>query len=252
MLGDRLADANAAFRTATEWLQQQRNADHVNALAGATPYLRLAGIVTGGWLLTKSALAAEALRVDRRERVHDGVPRAEGRDRPLLRHPAVAAGCRPRPGDHRRRRRPPRRHVLIAAGDPATRNRKNRSMLARLQLGMNNRVMTLAGATTMTLAIPTIGVAAGPPSDASCTAVPEGVTLVVPHAGGVGLARSSGVEPLAFGSRVLHRSRSGRRTVPCGRRFHRRETADVYRILPGVDRYGPPAARSNWCRAADC
>ena len=37
-------------------------ADPQNALAGATPFLRMAGIVTGGWLLTKSAIAAAELR----------------------------------------------------------------------------------------------------------------------------------------------------------------------------------------------
>ena len=35
-------------------------ADPNDALAGATPYLRMAGIVTGGWLLTAAALAATA------------------------------------------------------------------------------------------------------------------------------------------------------------------------------------------------
>ncbi len=61
-LGDGLADAVVAFRAATEWLQQHANLDPDNGLAAATPYLRMAGIVTGGWLLTKSALAADALR----------------------------------------------------------------------------------------------------------------------------------------------------------------------------------------------
>ena len=62
LLGERLADAAAEFRTATEWLQHHGRDDPNNALAGATPYLRMTGIVTGGWMLTKSALAAEALR----------------------------------------------------------------------------------------------------------------------------------------------------------------------------------------------
>jgi 3-(methylthio)propanoyl-CoA dehydrogenase len=62
VLGERLADAAAAFRTATEWLQRHGDIDPDNGLAAASPYLRMAGIVTGGWLLTKSALAAEALR----------------------------------------------------------------------------------------------------------------------------------------------------------------------------------------------
>ena len=29
-------------------------------LAGATPYLRLMGVVTGGWMLTRAALAAQS------------------------------------------------------------------------------------------------------------------------------------------------------------------------------------------------
>jgi len=33
-------------------------ADPNNMLAGATPYLEMLGIVTGGWMLTRAALAA--------------------------------------------------------------------------------------------------------------------------------------------------------------------------------------------------
>ena len=33
----------------------------VDALAAATPYLRLCGIVVGGWMLAKSAAAAKAM-----------------------------------------------------------------------------------------------------------------------------------------------------------------------------------------------
>jgi len=61
-VGRRLAEANASFRSTTEWLMANGLADPQNALAGATPYLRMAGIVTGGWLLTRSAIAAVALR----------------------------------------------------------------------------------------------------------------------------------------------------------------------------------------------
>jgi alkylation response protein AidB-like acyl-CoA dehydrogenase len=67
-LGERLADAAAAFRSTTEWIMTNGHADAQNALAGATPFLRMAGIVTGGWLLTKSAIAASALRAGD----HDG------------------------------------------------------------------------------------------------------------------------------------------------------------------------------------
>ena len=60
-LGARLAAANTVFRSATEWLIEHGAADPNSALAGAAPYLRMAGLVTGGWLLTRSALAAAAL-----------------------------------------------------------------------------------------------------------------------------------------------------------------------------------------------
>jgi alkylation response protein AidB-like acyl-CoA dehydrogenase len=53
-----LADAVAALREATDWLLANGLEQPVDALAGATPYLRLFGIVTGGWLLARSAVAA--------------------------------------------------------------------------------------------------------------------------------------------------------------------------------------------------
>ena len=61
-LGERLRQANDSFRSTTEWLMTNGAADPQNALAGASPYLRMAGIVTGGWLLTKSAIVAASLR----------------------------------------------------------------------------------------------------------------------------------------------------------------------------------------------
>jgi alkylation response protein AidB-like acyl-CoA dehydrogenase len=61
-IGERLAEAAATFRSTAEWIMTNGLADPQNALAGATPFLRMAGIVTGGWLLTKSAIAAAALR----------------------------------------------------------------------------------------------------------------------------------------------------------------------------------------------
>jgi alkylation response protein AidB-like acyl-CoA dehydrogenase len=57
-LRDPLADAVGALREATDWLLAHGLEDPVDALAGATPYLRLFGIVTGGWLLARSAVAA--------------------------------------------------------------------------------------------------------------------------------------------------------------------------------------------------
>lgn len=57
-----LADAISALDDATEWLL---GASPDDALAGATPYQRLFGIVTGGWLLARSALASSPLAAEK-------------------------------------------------------------------------------------------------------------------------------------------------------------------------------------------
>jgi hypothetical protein len=57
-IGKHLAEAHAALRQTTEWLLANGRVDPDNALAGATPFLRMCGIVTGGWLLARSAQAA--------------------------------------------------------------------------------------------------------------------------------------------------------------------------------------------------
>ena len=62
VVGDALAAAVDTLRTTTQWLRTNGAADPNNALAGATPYLQMTGIVTGAWLLTKAALAAAALQ----------------------------------------------------------------------------------------------------------------------------------------------------------------------------------------------
>jgi len=54
-LGRRLAQGAAALEHATDWLLAHRGPD---ALAAATPYLKLAGDVIGGWMLGRQALAA--------------------------------------------------------------------------------------------------------------------------------------------------------------------------------------------------
>jgi 3-(methylthio)propanoyl-CoA dehydrogenase len=54
-----LADGVAALEEATDWIFENGLADIRDALAGATPYLRMFGTVTGGWLLARSALAAQ-------------------------------------------------------------------------------------------------------------------------------------------------------------------------------------------------
>jgi hypothetical protein len=60
-IGTRLADAYAVLKETTDWLLTNGLSDPNNALAGATPYLRMCGIVTGGWLLARAAQAARGL-----------------------------------------------------------------------------------------------------------------------------------------------------------------------------------------------
>jgi alkylation response protein AidB-like acyl-CoA dehydrogenase len=59
-----LASSAGVLRSTTEWLLSRVAAKPNDALAGATPYLRMFGLVTGGWLLARSALAAQQLLVD--------------------------------------------------------------------------------------------------------------------------------------------------------------------------------------------
>ena len=56
--------ALSALRDASDWLMRNGLANPVDALAGATPFLRLCGVVTGGWLLARSAQAASRLAAD--------------------------------------------------------------------------------------------------------------------------------------------------------------------------------------------
>lgn len=60
-IGARLADAVGALREATDWLMTHGLEEPAEALAGATPYLRMYGTVVGGWLLARSAQAARRL-----------------------------------------------------------------------------------------------------------------------------------------------------------------------------------------------
>jgi acyl-CoA dehydrogenase len=55
-VGQRLRAANAALREASQWLGDALRREPNEALAGATPYLRLFGVATGGVLLGKGAL----------------------------------------------------------------------------------------------------------------------------------------------------------------------------------------------------
>jgi 3-(methylthio)propanoyl-CoA dehydrogenase len=56
-----LANGVSAVRGATDWIMSPGVAEPSDALAGATPCLRLFGLVIGGWLLARSALAASRL-----------------------------------------------------------------------------------------------------------------------------------------------------------------------------------------------
>jgi alkylation response protein AidB-like acyl-CoA dehydrogenase len=56
----RLADGLDQLRAATGWLSEHGLADPRDAMAGATPYLRLFGLVAGGWVMARQAVAAQA------------------------------------------------------------------------------------------------------------------------------------------------------------------------------------------------
>ncbi|HTQ93405.1 MAG TPA: acyl-CoA dehydrogenase, partial [Streptosporangiaceae bacterium] len=56
-----LATGVSVLREATDWILSRSPAEPNDVLAGATPYLRLAGLVIGGWLMARSALAASRL-----------------------------------------------------------------------------------------------------------------------------------------------------------------------------------------------
>jgi alkylation response protein AidB-like acyl-CoA dehydrogenase len=57
-IGARLEAGLAAGQSATGWLIERRGHAQPDALAGATPYLKLLGDVVGGWMLAKGAMAA--------------------------------------------------------------------------------------------------------------------------------------------------------------------------------------------------
>src|SRR3546814_17207738 len=52
-----LSEALGALRTATDWLMEKGLSDPLNALAGATLYLRLFRVVPVGWLMDTQAHA---------------------------------------------------------------------------------------------------------------------------------------------------------------------------------------------------
>ena len=57
-MGPALAGGVSVLREATDWILARGPVEPNDALAGATPYLRLSGLVIGGWLMARSALAA--------------------------------------------------------------------------------------------------------------------------------------------------------------------------------------------------
>ena len=69
-LADPLEEAVAVLTRTTVWLGEHGMADPAVALAGATPYLEMMGLVTGGWLLARSAIASQAA-------LDDGAPDAD-------------------------------------------------------------------------------------------------------------------------------------------------------------------------------
>jgi len=67
-VADRLDAAASAVRSASDWLIERRGHAQPDALAGATPYLKLLGDTIGGWMLAKGALtAAQHLAQDNRD-----------------------------------------------------------------------------------------------------------------------------------------------------------------------------------------
>jgi 3-(methylthio)propanoyl-CoA dehydrogenase len=56
-----LGEALATLADTTKWMMEEGLADPRNALAGATPYLRMFSLVTAGWLMARQGLAAKSL-----------------------------------------------------------------------------------------------------------------------------------------------------------------------------------------------
>jgi hypothetical protein len=54
-----LAEALTTLADTTNWIMRHGLEDPRFALAGATPYLRMFSLVTAGWIMAKSALAAK-------------------------------------------------------------------------------------------------------------------------------------------------------------------------------------------------
>jgi hypothetical protein len=57
-IGNQLQAGIAALQTATEWIIANYDSQPAAVHAGSVPFLRLTGIVAGGWLMAKSAAIA--------------------------------------------------------------------------------------------------------------------------------------------------------------------------------------------------
>jgi hypothetical protein len=62
VVGEALRAGAETLREGATWITANAGTDPNNAFAAATPFLELAGIVTGAWVLARAALAAVALR----------------------------------------------------------------------------------------------------------------------------------------------------------------------------------------------
>ena len=109
-----LADGLDAVRAATDWLLANGLTDPLDALAGATPYLRLFSLVTGGWVMALQAQAASRLLADAGAG-GQGPLRGQGAHRPVLLRAGPAASPRPAARRHRHQPRPGRRRPLSGA-----------------------------------------------------------------------------------------------------------------------------------------
>ena len=60
-IGERLATAVDAYESANDYVVNHFKSDIRGVFAGSVPYLKLAGIVHGGWQMGRAALAAQRL-----------------------------------------------------------------------------------------------------------------------------------------------------------------------------------------------
>ena len=55
-----LTDSLQAVEEATVWLAEKGTEDPIQAISGATPYLRMLGQLVGGWFLARLAIGARS------------------------------------------------------------------------------------------------------------------------------------------------------------------------------------------------